>query len=115
MPRTIYISLPITGQEDTWQERERNLLAKVRRSFPADLIIAPGDINPVGCGKSYATCMADCVQVLLDPSTTHVVLARDWETSGSRGCRLEHEVAIIFNKQCIYEQADGLLQIGMVE
>lgn len=99
---TIYISLPITGQEQ--KAREKADLTKAMLSRAGHKVITPFEVyagkNPVY--KDYICCD---LRALLDCDA--IYLCEGWQFS--QGCQLEAEAARIYKLQIMYERqpSDG--------
>ena len=99
---TIYISLPITGQEQ--KAREKADLTKAMLSRAGHKVITPFEVyagkNPVY--KDYICCD---LRALLDCDA--IYLCDGWQFS--QGCQLEAEAARIYKLQIMYERqsSDG--------
>lgn len=99
---TIYISIPITGQEQ--EAREKADLTKAMLSRAGHKVITPFEVyagkNPVY--KDYICCD---LRALLDCDA--IYLCDGWQFS--QGCQLEAEAARIYKLQIMYERqpSDG--------
>lgn len=90
--QTIYLSLPITGRDETaTRARARQLKAQAERMYPGAIVRTPFEIAPEE-GKPYGYYMGRCIEALLECGAA--VFAHDWHTS--RGCSLEKETCRIY-------------------
>lgn len=97
---TIYISLPITGQEQ--EAREKADLTKAMLSRAGHKVISPFDIY-AGAKPKWEDHICCDLRALMDCDA--VYLCEGWQFS--RGCRIEAKVAQELNLQILYErQAD---------
>ena len=99
--KKVFISLPITSRpEPTLEERiseakkEAWLMANVFRKEGYEPI-TPFDVTKDG--MSEAQCIGACITALLECDC--VYFCKGWETS--RGCRIEHLVAVEHNIEII--------------
>ena len=128
MNNRIYLSGPITGIpdfKDNFKQARFQLQEAIRsciahrscrysdcpfydRNFILGCTIVeispdnPEFVNPADFdldGRSWLICMVVCVARLLPCS--HVYMLRGWQNS--RGARIEHRIAQLFNKRIIYQ------------
>lgn len=103
MKQTIYISLPISGQEDTYEQRLAAAVECVKRKFPDAEIITPKDVKIEVDGMletrygTYGEYLGADIATIIDKCDT-VFFGRGWIQS--RGCNVEHVVARCFEKEC---------------
>ena len=101
----IYISLPITGEKIEDVERRidaaRSFIEGRGHEAVSPLAVQPDRDAP------YAELMGHCVAALLGCDA--VVLLPGW--GKSRGCRLEREAAVIYNKE-VYPFVDCVPEAG---
>ena len=100
---TIYISLPITGQDDK-KVREKADLVKAALSRAGHKVITPFEVN-AGKNPVYKDHIAFDIRALLDCDA--IYLCDGWQFS--KGCRLEAEAARIYKLQIMHERqpSDG--------
>lgn len=109
MEKIVYISLPMTGKEDTiWERYNDNL--KYLHSLPGYencKIISPysiDDFNPendkISENKSWGFYMGKNIQNLADRGCTDILMGEGWNQS--KGCRVEHETAKILGINRLY-------------
>lgn len=101
----IYVSLPITGHEETAPGTAKRVQEELRLTFPEAEVITPFDIVPVGSGLDYAECMGKDITELLksDAICTVKVIDEDWIKS--RGAMLELAVAMVYDIDMYIAQA----------
>lgn len=94
----IFISMPMAGKTD---EQIKERLAKIKRKIKDDY----SDVEFI---DSYFgdTSKEDPVEMLGKSiqkmaEADAVYFCEGWESA--RGCRIEHDVAVAYNKVCIYE------------
>lgn len=99
---TIYISLPITGQEQ--EAREKADLTKAMLSRAGHKVINPFEV-PAGENPVYKDYICCDLRALLDCDA--IYLCDGWQFS--QGCQLEAEAARIYKLQIMYERqpSDG--------
>lgn len=99
---TIYISLPITGQEQ--KAREKADLTKAMLSRSGHQPISPFDIY-AGAKPKWEDHICCDLRALLDCDA--IYLCDGWQFS--QGCQLEAEAARIYKLQIMYERqpSDG--------
>ena len=99
---TIYISLPITGQEQ--EAREKADLTKAMLSRAGHKVITPFEVY-AGKNPVYKDHIAFGIRALLDCDA--IYLCDGWQFS--QGCRLEAEAARIYKLQIMRERqpSDG--------
>lgn len=95
---TIYISLPITGQEK--EAREKADRVKTMLSKKGHEPINPFEIY-VGVNPTYGQCLGADITTLIDNADA-IYLCNGWENS--HGCRIEHFVAQEMKKKVIFEE-----------
>ena len=95
---TIYISLPITGQEDAARRKAQGIKAALSRKGHRP--VNPFDIYP-GKNPTYADYL--CYDLLALADCDAIYLCEGWQYS--RGCRIERAFAQEFGLQLIYEDA----------
>lgn len=101
MKQTIYISLPISGQEDTYEQRLAVAVECVKKKFPDAEIITPKDVKIEVDGMletrygTYGEYLGADIATIIDRCDT-VVFADSWEASD--GCNVEFFVARTFKK-----------------
>ena len=94
---TIYISLPITGQEQ--EAREKADLTKAMLSRAGHKVITPFEVY-AGKNPDYKDHIAFGIRALLDCDA--IYLCDGWQFS--QGCRLEAEAARIYKLQIMHER-----------
>lgn len=99
---TIYISLPITGHEDTYEKRRAEAVEQVRLLWPEAYIMTPDvlarrvtDSKPHGSLPSDGAYMAADIEFIIDRAT-YVFFCIGWESS--KGCTVEMATAKAYNK-----------------
>ena len=99
---TIYISLPITGQEQ--EAREKADLTKAMLSRAGHKVITPFEVY-AGKNPVYKDHIAFDIRALLDCDA--IYLCDGWQFS--KGCQLEAEAARISKLQIMHERqpSDG--------
>ena len=99
---TIYISLPITGQEQ--KAREKADLTKAMLSRAGHKVITPFEVY-AGKNPVYKDHIDFDIRTLLDCDA--IYLCEGWQFS--QGCQLEAEAARIYKLQIMYERqsSDG--------
>ena len=99
---TIYISLPITGQEQ--EAREKADLTKAMLSRAGHKVITPFEVY-AGKNPDYKDHIAFGIRALLDCDA--IYLCDGWQLS--KGCRLEAEAARIYKLRIMHERrpSDG--------
>lgn len=104
----VYISLPMSGHEDTVRKRYDTAVEKVKDMFPKANItfVGPTNINEfdyngpiVPHDKKWSYYMAKDIEPLLD--STHIFLCKGW--NGSKGCRVEYAIAKEINIIPLFE------------
>lgn len=106
--KTIYISLPISGHEDTYEERLLDAIDWCEKEHPDTRIITPNHIASYvdrfsmlkGLNMGYADYLLSDLQFIMDDADA-ILMCDGWEES--RGCRIEHMVAKEFGKEVIYK------------
>lgn len=111
--KVIYISLPITGHEDTYNERLTEAVDWCKEIFPNSDIITPKKIadDLDGANKElegscfyqpllYEDYLLEDVRVIIQEADT-VLMCDGW--MDSRGCRMEHGTAKEWFKRIIYK------------
>lgn len=100
---TIYISLPITGQDDK-KVREKADLVKAALSRAGHKVINPFEV-PAGENPVYKDYICCDLRALLDCDA--IYLCEGWQFS--QGCQLEAEAARIYKLQIMHERqpSDG--------
>ncbi len=105
----IYISGGITGIEKfekVFEEAEK----KLKNKYPNEKII-----NPVAISKevekkiqnpSYTDYMNEDIKILLECDT--VFMLRGWERS--KGASLEHHIAVVLEKNIIYQKQESVFE-----
>ena len=110
--KRIYISLPITGHEDTYGQRLKEAFKWCKEKYPQSFVVTPKDIsdriNNTRVEKglpnpSYADYLSADLHFIMC-YVDIVVFCDGWENS--RGCRIEHLVAKEFGKEIIYKTND---------
>lgn len=91
----IYVSLPITGHEETAPDTAKRVQEELRLTFPEAEVITPFDIVPVGSGLDYAECMGKDITELLKSDA--ICIVKDEDLNKSKGVRLEFGVATIYD------------------
>ena len=95
VPR-MYISLPITGQEDTILERCDMIIDYCEKHFPEYDIVFPPDIKDAYDGNdweephNYAWYIGNDLMVISECDA--ILMTKGWKDS--LGCRVEHDVAL---------------------
>lgn len=101
----IYISIPITGHDYQEQKKKARKLAEAIRGLghepvnPFEVTAAPSHLSEQ---EEYAFYMGQDIEELL--LCDAIFLTRDW--ASSKGCRLEYNVAKIYEKQIYYKLAE---------
>ena len=90
----IYVSLPITGHEETAPDTAKRVQEELRLTFPEAEVITPFDIVPVGSGLDYAECMGKDITELLKSDAICLVSTEGSEES--KGVTLESFAADIY-------------------
>ena len=99
--KKVFISLPITSRpEPTLEERiseAKNISWLMANVFEKEgyEVVAPFDVTTEG--MTEAQCIGACITALLE--CDYVYFCKGWETS--RGCRIEHLVAVEHNIEII--------------
>lgn len=107
---TIYISLPISGQNPEMvrkhAERLRRMVGNIRYVLPTEI---PEILEAIGRGEDqedphafYNFCMGHCVHHLL--GCDEIMLGIGWRKS--RGCRAEAALAVVYGLR-IFEELPG--------
>lgn len=99
----IYVSLPITGHEETAPGTAKRVQEELRLTFPEAEVITPFDIVPVGSGLDYAECMGKDITELLKSDA--ICIVKDEDLIESKGVRLEFGVATIYDIDMYIAQA----------
>lgn len=86
----LYVSIPYTGYEDNFEVRCKDAKAKYSMDY---LVVTPKDVIR-DSATPYETCMGKCIEALL--MCDEAVFADGW--ADSRGCNLEMQACIIYNK-----------------
>lgn len=103
MKQTIYISLPISGQEDTYEQRLAAAVECVKERFPDAEIITPKDVatglkaHLEHIDPTYGQYLGADIATIIDKCNA-VFFGRGWIQS--KGCNVEHVVAKCFEKEC---------------
>ena len=106
--KSIYISLPITGQEATYEERLNASVAYVNEKYPEyELIVTPKefaedlDENWWRHGKpKYSDYLAGYIIAIKHCDA--IFMCKGWEHS--KGCKDEHAFANAIGIEIIYQQ-----------
>lgn len=92
--RKIFISQPMNGKSDRIIREERNRVTfALKDEYKIiDSILNLGPANPI----QY---LAKSIELMNDADC--VFMMKGWEKA--RGCRIEHEVAVAYGKEIVYE------------
>lgn len=108
MHKTIYISLPITGHEDSYQRRCEAAKTQVKNNFPGAYIITPDCIAAiVTSGKPHGSLppegeyLGADIEAIVDRSTD-VFFCEGWEAS--KGCTVEMAAARAYGKNILFQK-----------
>ena len=105
----VYIALPITSRpEPTLSERLskafarseelRRMVYKMHEHRNVHLFITtPFDIAPINTAKTEPEILSECVRTVMEADLC--VFDADWRSS--RGCRVEHTTATLYNRRII--------------
>lgn len=93
----IYISLPITGRDFEAVEASCIYASGVIQA-KGHTPVSPLDVSP-DPDATYAEHMGKDIEALLGCDA--VLFLDDWRTS--KGCRLEHEAAVIYGKEMYFD------------
>lgn len=106
--KTIYISLPITGHEDTYEQRLDEAVAWCKQNVVTtkqDDVVTPMDLafqtSTEIFEPTYIDYLTADLRFIMEDADI-VVFCEGWQDS--RGCRLEHAVAQEFGKKIIYKE-----------
>lgn len=100
----LYVSLPISGQEDTIEQRYNDILDYCEQHYPEYDLIFPIDINEFfddvdrTTHETYLWYMGK--DILLMSECEAILMTKDWENSF--GCNIEHELAKHTNMKIYY-------------
>ena len=105
--KSIYISLPISGQEATYDERTNAALEYIKDKYPeCELIVTPKELaedldeNWWGHGKpKYRDYLA--WDIVATKNCDAIFLCKGWEHS--KGCRAEYAFADAIGIEIIYQ------------
>lgn len=105
MIQVVYISIPITGREDTYDARLELAIREVKTAFPDAAIVTPKDVADelVKKGISEPT-EADYLSADIWTIMTHatdIYLCRGW--AKSKGCTVEIAAANAYGKSIHYQ------------
>ena len=118
----IYISLPITGQENTVMERCLKAKERLEKIFKeADTqdyeleVVFPKDVEKIGTPeqdntKSLGYWIGEDIKLLMECDAVYFCKGN----GKSRGCQLEHRCASLYQKACLsqgYSIADNVFEI----
>lgn len=95
--KKIFVSLPMNGRDKRDIIGERNKVFLKYKLYGKDVEILDNlfdfeSDNPI----KY---LAKSIELLADADVVH--FCNGWEKA--RGCRIEHEVAVAYGKECVYE------------
>lgn len=90
----VFISQPMDGKSDRMIREERQLVVEACEKNGLEVIDSVFDMGP-GSAIKY---LAKSIELMDDAD--RVVMMRGWEKS--RGCRIEHEVAIAYGREVVY-------------
>lgn len=97
----VYISLPISGQEDTYEQRLAAAVECVKKKFPDAEIITPKDVKIEVDGMletrygTYGEYLGADIATIID-KCDKVVFCDGF--ADSKGCRAELQAALLFGK-----------------
>lgn len=95
----IYISIPITGRPIKEAKEHADWL-KASLEVHGHKCITPFEVCPEP-GKPYAYYMGKDIEALLSDDIDAVVFGAGW--SKSKGCRLEMQATLIYQKRVVFE------------
>lgn len=104
--KSIYISLPITGQEDTYEQRLDDAVEYVKAKYPEyERIVTPKElaeewkIRQIGGVPLYRDYLVrDIIEIAFCDA---ILMCNGW--SHSKGCRAEHKFAKAIDIKIIYQ------------
>lgn len=105
----IYISIPISGREDTYDDRLDRAIREVSSKFPEAAIVTPKDVADKilekRVGEVYAE-LTDADYLSADIWTlltrcSDIYMCKGWQRS--KGCRVEYAAAKAYNKNIHYQ------------
>lgn len=101
--KKIFISQPMRDKTPEYIEKERQHLIEVaKKELKEDEVEILQSYNPEWKDLHPIDCMGRGLQIMAQADI--VVFARDWETA--RGCRIEHAVAVEYEKTVIDSYSD---------
>lgn len=106
--KKVYVSLPISGYDikDVKERAERATRYLAEKGYEA---VTPFDVSPDE-NASYAEHMGRDIHALLDCDA--VLFLRGWENS--KGCQLERQAAIIYEKEMMHDASTDLYDLERV-
>ena len=104
---SIYVSTPINGRSEKTRQakmeaagkRMEELRSMLAKEYPEARVIVPFDIVPPKDDITEAVALGRCITALLECDT----VAFDFEWQKSRGCRVEYETALMYEKTRIFK------------
>lgn len=110
--KTIYISLPMSGQEDTIWERYTKAKVELKQKFGDNIEIkAPYNIqdfkepDTFEYDRDWCYYMAKDVEDLLRSDS--IYLTKGW--SNSKGCKVEKAISVEMGKEILYAEDSEIL------
>lgn len=91
----VFISQPMNGKSDRMIREERKRVAVLCERNGLEVIDSVFDMGP-GSAIKY---LAKSIELIDDAD--RVIMMKGWERS--RGCRIEHEVAVAYGREVVYE------------
>lgn len=91
----VFISQPMNGKSDRMIREERQPVVEACEKNGLEVIDSVFDMGP-GSAIKY---LAKSIELIDDAD--RVVMMKGWERS--RGCRIEHEVAVAYGREVVYE------------
>lgn len=90
----VFISQPMNGKSDRMIREERQPVVEACKKNGWEVIDSVFDMGP-GSAIKY---LAKSIELMDDAD--RVVMMKGWERS--RGCRIEHEVAVAYGREVVY-------------
>lgn len=113
MKQKIYVSLPISGKEDSYPERLTAAVQMLSKKFPDAVIVTPKMVEEnvkawlEHVEPTYGQYLGADIAAIIDECDA-VVFDQHWERS--RGCLVEFHTARIFEKRMLFMDGDKMYE-----
>lgn len=91
----LFISQPMNGRSDRSIREEREVIAEAYRNDGWEIIDSILNVGPMNAIEY----LAESIKLMNDAD--RVLMMKGW--AKARGCRIEHEIAIAYGKEVVYE------------